>query len=94
MFVKLVKTKASLLRTLQNRHEHGTMDNIMTLLTPLNSTSLLTPYEQSFVQSLHQQGKLITEQEAGEHNPLFQLIIDPTYKPLDTSRPELPTPTT
>ena len=67
----------------------------MTLLKPLNNTPVLTMYEQFFIHSLHQRGKLITEQEPGEHNPLFQLILGPAYTPIvDTSRPILPTPTT
>ena len=52
------------------------MDNIMNILKPLNNTAaMLIPYEQLFIQSLHQERKLI----AGEQNPLFQLVIDPSY---------------
>jgi hypothetical protein len=55
------------------------MDNTMTLLKPLNNTTMLIPYEQFFIQSLHQKGKLIAEQYPGEPNPLFQLVTDPSY---------------
>ena len=65
------------LHILQNWHGRGTVDSIMTLLKPLNNTTMLTPYEQFFIHSVHQQGKLITEQVPGKQNPLFQLIIDP-----------------
>jgi hypothetical protein len=51
----------------------------VTLLKPLNNTTVLTPYEQFFIKSTYQQGKLIMEQAPGEQNPLFQLIIDPAY---------------
>jgi hypothetical protein len=59
----------------------------MTLLKPLKNNTLLIPYEQLFIQSLHQEGRLIAEQHPGEPNLLFELIIDPSYKPRDkTSR--------
>jgi hypothetical protein len=35
------------------------MNNLMTLLKPLNNPNTLTPYEQFYIQSLHQEGKLI-----------------------------------
>ena len=50
---------------------------------PLNDTTLLTPYEQYFIQTLHQEDQLIPEQFAGEQNPLLQFAIDPTYTPLE-----------
>jgi hypothetical protein len=37
---------------------------------------MLIPYEQQFIQAYHQNSKLIPEQNNGETNPLFQLIID------------------
>ena len=47
------------------------------LLKPLNNPSLLLPYEQYYIQSLHQAGRLIPEQSPGETNPLFQTAINP-----------------
>jgi len=41
-------------------------------------TSLLTPYEQFFIHSLHKEEKLISEQNPGEPNPILQLAIDPS----------------
>jgi hypothetical protein len=80
---------------LQNQHKYGTMDNIMTLLKPLKNNTMLIPCEQLFIQSLHQEGKLIAEQHPGEPNLLFQLVIDPSYTPRDgTSRSISPTPNT
>ena len=55
----------------------------MTILKPLKDTILLTPYEQYFIQTLHQDGQLIPEQFTGEKNPLLQLAIDPAYTPLE-----------
>jgi hypothetical protein len=72
---------------LQNQHEYGTMDNTMKLLKLLKNNTVLIPYEQLFIQSLHQEGKLIAEQHASEPNLLFQLVIDPFHTPHDkTSR--------
>jgi len=48
--------------TLQNQHEYGQMNCIMTLLKPLSSPSMLIPYEQYYIQTLHREGKLIPEQ--------------------------------
>jgi len=55
------------------------MDNIINLFKPLNNTAVLIPYEKLFIQSLNQERKLIAEQYPGEQNPLFQLVIDPSY---------------
>jgi len=38
--------------------------------------SMLTPYEQLFIQTFHHNGNLITEQGTGEQNPLFHLAIN------------------
>ena len=65
------------LHILQNQHEYGPMNSTMTLLKPLNNPSLLLPYEQYYIQSLHQAGRLIPEQSTGETNPLFQTAINP-----------------
>jgi hypothetical protein len=62
----------------QNRHEYGPIDTTMTLLKPLNNTSLLTPYEQYYIHSLHKNGKLIPEQSRGDPSPLILLAIDPS----------------
>jgi len=59
------------------------MNNPMTLLKPLNNPNMLTPYEQFYLQPLHQEGKLIPEQCPGDPNPLFQLAIHPTHTPPD-----------
>jgi hypothetical protein len=63
---------------LHNQHEYGTMNELMTLLKPLKYKNMLIPYEQFYIQSLHQAGKLIPEQYPGELNPLFQLAIPPS----------------
>jgi hypothetical protein len=57
------------------------MDKMMTLLKPLRDTSLLMPYEQYYIHSLHKEGKLIPEQCRGDPNPLLLLAIDPSQSP-------------
>jgi hypothetical protein len=55
----------------------------MNLLKPTNNTCFVIPYEQGYIKSLHQKGKLISEQCSGELNPLLQLAINP-YHPRKT----------
>jgi len=62
---------------LQNQHEYGQMNSIITLLKPLKNPSMLIPYEQYYIETLYQEGKLIPEQSPGEINPLFQTVINP-----------------
>jgi len=47
---------------LNNRHEYGTMNNLMTLLKPIHTQHLLTTYEQFYIHSFHKHGSLISEQ--------------------------------
>ena len=49
----------------------------MTLLKLLSNPSMPIPYEQYYIQTLHQEGKLIPEQYPGEPTPLFQTAINP-----------------
>ena len=65
---------------LQNQHEYCQMNNIMTLLKPLNYPSLTISYEQYYIQSLHQEGKLILEQIPGEIIPLFKRPWTPSSR--------------
>jgi hypothetical protein len=67
---------------LQNRHEYGPITDTMKLLKSEQNTNMLIPYEQLYIQTYHQVGHLIPEQNTGEYNPLLQLITD-----------TLPTPT-
>jgi hypothetical protein len=59
-----------------NQHEYGTIEEIIKLLKPTNHTSILIPYELFYIQSHHQHGQLISEQNPGELNPLIQLGLD------------------
>ena len=56
----------------------------MKLLKPTNHTSMLIPYESFFIQSHHQHGQLISEQNPGEPNPIIQLGIETTRSHVTT----------
>jgi hypothetical protein len=47
------------LHILQNQHEYGPIDQTMTLLKPITNPSLLTPFEQYFIQSFGSTDRLI-----------------------------------
>jgi hypothetical protein len=64
------------LHILQNLHEYGTINDTVTLLQPIHTTTLLLPYEQLFIQNYHQKGKLIPEQQRAEPKPLLQLAYN------------------
>jgi len=60
---------------LHNQHEYGTLTESLTPLKPLQYESMLLPFEQFRIQSLHQAGKLIPEQYLNDPNRLFQLTF-------------------
>jgi len=57
------------------------MEKKMTLLKPVINTSLLTPYEQFFIQAFHKSGNLVSEQNPGETSPLLQMAINNSRPP-------------
>jgi hypothetical protein len=63
------------LHILNHRHEYGPLDKTMTLLKPIRNTSLLTPYETLFIQSLHTDGCLIPEQNPPDPDPRDPLAM-------------------
>ena len=62
------------LHILNCRHEYGNINDAMTLLKQINKPNLLLPYEQMYIQLLHQNNDLIPEQHPNEFNPMFQLL--------------------
>jgi hypothetical protein len=62
------------LHILNRRHEYGNIDDIMTLLKQVIKPSLLLPYEQMVIQSLHHSKELVTEEHSNECNPMFELL--------------------
>jgi hypothetical protein len=73
---------------LNNRHEYGTIDEIMELIKPIKNTRMLLPLKQFYIQKHYQQNKLITEQHPGEQNPLTQLAIDTITAPHEQTSTE------
>jgi len=69
------------LHILNNQHKYGPMEKTMTLLKPVKNTSLLAPYEQFFIQAFHKSGRLVSEQNPGEPNPLLQMAINTSHPP-------------
>ena len=43
----------------------------------ITKTSLLIPYEQHYIQSHYYHKELISEQNTGENNPMYQMIFNP-----------------
>ena len=62
------------------RHEYGNIDDTMTLLEPINTPTLLLPYEQMYIQSLHHNNEPIPKQHLKEHNPIFDLFHSNTTR--------------
>jgi hypothetical protein len=62
------------LHILNCRHEYGNINDTMTLLKQVSKPSLLLPYEQMYIHSLHHNNELITDQHPNEHNPMFELL--------------------
>jgi hypothetical protein len=65
----------------RTENEYGPMKTTMNLLKPPSTPSLLIPHELFFIQSFHKEGKLISEQNPAENNPLIQLAFDPSHEP-------------
>jgi hypothetical protein len=65
------------------------MHNTMELWKQINKTKFLIPYEQLYIQSHHHHKQLITEQNSGEYNPMYQLVYDQQVMPHPTEPPEL-----
>ena len=67
------------LHILQNRQEYGLLKDTMTLLKPIHKSSMLIPYEQLLIQTFHQNGTLIPEQNCSEQNPLLLLATEHSF---------------
>jgi len=65
---------ACTLHILNNKHEHGSIKDTMTLLKHIETPSLLIPYEQLYIKSYHHNDQLIPEQQSNEQHPMCQLI--------------------
>jgi len=80
LYIKTKNPRSSYsLRVLNCRHEYGNINDTMALLKQVNKPSLLLPYEQMLIQSLRHSNELINEQQANEHNPMFELHRTETH---------------
>jgi hypothetical protein len=60
------------------------MHNTIELLKQINKTKFLIPFEQLYIPSHHHHHKqLIPEQNSGEYNLMYQLVMPHPTKPLD-----------
>ena len=58
---------------LQNRHEYGTTKDTLQLLKTCRKSTHMNCWETLYVQIFHQHKILITEQQIGDINPLYEL---------------------
>ena len=63
---------------LDNRHENGTAKDTLRLIQPCRKGQHMNSWENSYIQTYQQQGKLITEQQTHDHSPLYELALAPT----------------
>jgi len=70
----------------ENKPEYGSITNTMVLLKPIHKMSMLTAYEQLYIQTFHHNGNLIREKGTGEQTPSFQLAIDTTLTSVTTPK--------
>jgi hypothetical protein len=61
----------------------------MELLTHINKTKFLIPYEQLYIQSHHHHKQLIPEKNSGQYNPMDQLVYDQQVKPQPKEPPDI-----
>jgi hypothetical protein len=67
-------TSAYAAHILENRHEYGKEEQTLTLLRQCRKGSRMDAWEHFFIQTMHQQGRLIQEQHANDPNPLYLLL--------------------
>jgi len=64
------------LRVLNNAHEYGSINNIMSLLKQVNKGPLINSFKQFYFQFHFYHNKLISEQSIGEQNQIYKLVLD------------------
>ena len=63
---------------LENRHEFGTAEDTLQLIRPCRKGSRMNQWENLYIQTYRQQGKLIDEQQVSEENPLYRQALPPS----------------
>jgi len=61
------------MQILQNRNEYGTIENTLQLLKTCRKSTSVNCWETLCIQIFHQHKILITEQQIGDLNPLYEL---------------------
>ena len=67
-------TSAYATHILHNNHEYGTAKDTIQILKKCHKGMRMNCWEAMFIQTYHQDGTLITEQQVNEYNPLFELV--------------------
>jgi hypothetical protein len=67
-------TSAYAAHILENRHEYGKEEQTLTLLRQCRKGLRMDAWEHFFIQTMHQQGRLIQDQHANDPNPLYLLL--------------------
>jgi len=64
---------------LQNRHEYGPAIETLQLLKACTKGTRMSCWENMYMQTFHNHGTLITEEEIGDPNPLYNIINESTF---------------
>jgi len=64
------QTSTYAMHTLDNRHEYGTVYEILKLLQPCNKGTKMIFWESLYIQTYRQHNRLFTEQNLSDNNPL------------------------
>jgi hypothetical protein len=70
-------TSAYAMHSLDNRHEYGMAVSTLKLIQPCRKGAHMNGWESLYIHMYREQGKLITEQQAQEHNSLHNLALPP-----------------
>ena len=62
---------------LHNRHEFGTVEDTLQLIRSCRKGSRMNQWENLYIQTYRQQGRLIDEQQVSEENPLYKQALPP-----------------
>jgi len=76
--IRYIKTNnpqsAYALHILNNRHEYGPQEETMQLVKTRTKDKHTNSWEAMYIQEYHRKGMLVTEQQPGDHNVLFDII--------------------
>jgi hypothetical protein len=64
------------LHVLNNAHEYGSINNIMSLLKQVNKDPLINSFKQFYFEFNFYYNKLISEQSRVEQNQIYDFLLD------------------